>query len=53
MNTFFELPDGKIVCFNPDGRWHGWLFHRHADGQFVSEAKLPEVKPPPDWWWPK
>lgn len=50
MNTFFELPDGKIICFNPGGRWHGWLFHRHPDGQFVSEQKLVEVKPPIEDW---
>lgn len=43
---FFELPDGKIVCFNAGGRWHGWLLHRHPDGQFVSERKLAEVSPP-------
>lgn len=45
MGTFFELPDGKIICCNPGGRWHGWLFRRHPDGQFVSERPLPEVKP--------
>lgn len=45
METFFALPDGKFVCFNPGGRWHGWLFYRHPDGQFVSERKLQEVEP--------
>ena len=36
-----------IVQRNPDkavdlsgGRFHGWLFYRHPDGQFVSERKL-------------
>lgn len=36
-----------IVQRNPDkavdisgGRFHGWLFYRHQDGQFVSERKL-------------
>ena len=36
-----------LVQRNPDkavdltgGRWHGWLFSRHTDGQFVSERKL-------------
>ncbi len=50
MGTFFELPDGKIVCFNPGGRFHGWLFRRHPDGQFVSVQKLSEVQPPLDDW---
>jgi hypothetical protein len=36
----FELPDGTAVCCNPGGRWHGWLFVRHPDGQFVSARKL-------------
>ena len=22
------------------GPWHGWVFYRHPDGQFVSERKL-------------
>jgi hypothetical protein len=38
--TFFELPDGQVVCFNPTGRWHGWLFRRHADCSLVSVRKL-------------
>ena len=50
MGTFFELPDGKMVCFNPGGRFHGWLFRRHPDGQFVSVQKLNEVQPPLDDW---
>jgi|GEM_PF-2325375 len=50
MGTFFALPDGKVVCFNPGGRWHGWLFRRHPDGQFVSERKLEEITPPRDSW---
>ncbi len=48
MGTFFELPDGKLVCFNSGGRFHGWLFRRHPDGQFVSVQKLAEVQPPLD-----
>jgi hypothetical protein len=48
MSEFFELPNGKAVCFNPGGRWHGWLFYRHPDGQLVSERKLETTKPYPD-----
>ena len=36
-----------LVQRNPDkavdlsgGRFHGWLFYRHPDGQFVTERKL-------------
>jgi hypothetical protein len=43
---FFELPDGKVVCCNPGGRFHGWLFYRHPDGQLISERKLPEAERP-------
>lgn len=45
MSEFFKLPDGKFVCCNPGGRFHGWLFYRHPDGQFVSEQKLERVEP--------
>ena len=31
------------VCM--DGRWKGWLFRKHPDGQFVSVRKLDEVDP--------
>jgi len=34
------------VCFNPGGRWHGWLFYRHPDGQLVSLRKLEQAKNP-------
>ena len=30
---------GKAVDLS-GGRFHGWLFYRHPDGQFVSERKL-------------
>jgi hypothetical protein len=46
--TFFDLPNGKVICFNPGGRWHGWIFHRHIDGRLVSEYRAAEVKPPLD-----
>lgn len=42
------LPTGLVlVQRNPEkavdltgGPWHGWLFWKHPDGQFVSERKL-------------
>lgn len=44
---FFVLDgDGLYVCFDPAGRWHGWVFRRHPDGQFVSERKLYSTEPP-------
>lgn len=43
---FFMLRDGTAVCCNPGGRFHGWLFVRHPDGQLVSAAKL-DVDPQP------
>lgn len=37
---FLELPDGRAVCFCPGGRWHGWLFYRHADGHLMPMQEL-------------
>lgn len=42
---YFELPDGKVVSFNPAGRWHGWIWRRHPDGQLVTEQKLEAIDP--------
>lgn len=42
----FDLGDGRVVNFNPAGRFHGWIFRRHPDGHFVSERKLEPVKLP-------
>jgi hypothetical protein len=42
----FVISDGEGVCCNPGGRFHGWLFRRHPDGQWVSVRKL-EAEPPP------
>lgn len=39
------LPDGGGICVG--GRWHGWLMRRHADGQWISIAKLAAVDPFP------
>ncbi len=44
----FDLGDGRAVNFNPDGRFHGWLFVRHPDGQYVSIRKLDIIKNPAD-----
>jgi len=37
------LPSGAGVCVG--GRWDGWMVHRHPDGQWVSDRRLPEVDP--------
>ena len=42
------LPNGMVLLqTNPDyaadlqgGKWHGWLFYKHPNGQWVSERKL-------------
>ena len=39
----FDLGDGRVIQFNPSGRFHGWIFCRHPDGQLVSERKLEPV----------
>lgn len=31
------------VCL--DGKWKGWLFRKHPDGQWVSVRKLDEDDP--------
>jgi hypothetical protein len=42
----YFLGDSYAVHFNPGGRFHGWLFRRGADGQWVSVARLTEVPLP-------
>ncbi len=49
----FELPDGTAVCCNPGGKFHGWLFTHHPDGQWVSIRKLEPAKQPEMEWWVK
>lgn len=39
----FDVGNDRVVCFNPGGRFHGWLFMRHADGQLVSLRQLNHV----------
>lgn len=46
MREMFQISDTEGVLSNPDGRFHGWLFRRHADGQWVSVRKL-AVAPSP------
>lgn len=43
----FDLGDGRVVCFNPAGRFHGWVFRRHPDGYLVSDQKLEALPLPP------
>lgn len=38
-----KISANEGVCL--DGRWKGWLFRRHADGQWVSVRKLEEADP--------
>jgi hypothetical protein len=39
----FDVGNGLAVSFNPRGRFHGWLFRQHPDGQYVSVRKLNKV----------
>ncbi len=39
----FDLGSGLAVRFNPEGRFHGWLFRRHPGGGYVSVQKLPLI----------
>ena len=45
--TLFAISDTEAVCCNPGGRFHGWLFRKHADGSYVSVRKLETVAPYP------
>ncbi len=38
--------ENEGVCL--DGRWKGWLFHKHPDGQWVSVRKLDLADPNKD-----
>ena len=46
MAQYFDLGNGEAVCSNPGGRFHGWLFRRHPDGQLVSIGELREIANP-------
>lgn len=41
--TLAILPDGNAVCMG--GRWRGWMFRKHPDGQWISMLKLTEESP--------
>lgn len=41
----FDMLHGRYLCFDPKGRWHGWEFYKHPDGQFVSIAKRECTEP--------
>ena len=47
MTELFKIDDETAVCSNPGGRFHGWLFKRHPDGDWVSERKLEPAPPKP------
>ncbi|MBN7804860.1 hypothetical protein JZX86_05715 [Agrobacterium rosae] len=36
-----KISSREGVCL--DGKWKGWLFRKHPDGQWVSVRKLEEV----------
>lgn len=38
-----KLNENEGVCL--DGRWKGWLFRKHPDGQWVSVRKLDLADP--------
>lgn len=42
----FKLNEQQAVQCNPGGRFHGWLFRRHPDGQWISERKLEQTEIP-------
>lgn len=45
--NLFRINEREAVCFNPNGRFHGWLFLQHPDGHWVSFRKLEETDPFP------
>lgn len=38
-----KINENEGVCL--DGRWKGWLFRKHSDGQWVSVRKLDLTDP--------
>ncbi len=39
----FDMGGGRYLCSG--GRWHGWEFRKHPDGQFVSVGQRHYEKP--------
>ncbi len=51
-DQLFKLPKlalGKrneyAIRFNPGGKFHGWMYVLHPDGQWVSIHKLEDIDP--------
>lgn len=44
----FDIGNGLAVNCDPSGRFHGWLFRKHPDGQYVSARKLQTIAPADD-----
>lgn len=42
----FAIDNDHAICFNPGGRFHGWTFWRHLDGQWVSVATPNPIESP-------
>lgn len=38
-----KISSNEGVCL--EGKWKGWLFRKHPDGQWVSVRKLDEADP--------
>jgi hypothetical protein len=36
----FMLDEVTGILFNPDGRFHGWMFRRGPNGEWISQRKL-------------
>lgn len=46
MSEFFEVASGVALCCNPGGKWHGWLFRRGNNNNWVSVRKLEQLEFP-------
>lgn len=42
----FQIDEQTAINCNPGGRFHGWLFRRHPDGQWISVRKLEPIANP-------
>jgi hypothetical protein len=41
-----DIGGGLAVSSNPGGKFHGWLFRKHPDGQYVSVCRLEAIPHP-------
>ena len=39
----FDIGNGEFVHFSQNGRFHGWIFRRGSDGQYVSVRQMNAV----------